>query len=219
MKTEEKIEEIEGMYSDSKSFLTNFINNVFELMIANILFCLCSIPLITAGPAAVALASVCLKAHKCIKISPVKDFFKEFKKYFFPGLYISLIILPLYGAAAVFSCLYYKAGMNVRFLISVMAFFVAASVLQYFTTLLISTDLDIFKILKNSFLLSFLGGWRSILSFACTAAAVIISVWKFKIMMALFFLILFSLIAYIKTYLGLYVVNKYVFSAYYAEKK
>ena len=50
-------------------FFDNLFQNLFELMLANILFVLCCVPVVTAGPAAIALERVCCLIHREEKVA------------------------------------------------------------------------------------------------------------------------------------------------------
>ena len=81
------------------SFLT-FFHNLFDLMAANILWLLCSLPVITVGPATCGLYAVTLKLARSESVHPLRDFFVGFKSNFGPGVALGLIctVLPVVAA-------------------------------------------------------------------------------------------------------------------------
>lgn len=83
-----------------KDSLLSFLHNLFDLMVLNWLWLLCSLPLITLGPATCGLYAVTLKLAREEPVSPVKDFFRGFRSNFKPGLLLGLISLVLLAAAA-----------------------------------------------------------------------------------------------------------------------
>lgn len=65
-----------------KESLGNFLRNAYDLLVLNWLWLLCSLPVVTAGPATVALYAVTQKLVREEPVSLVKDFFKAFKEEF-----------------------------------------------------------------------------------------------------------------------------------------
>lgn len=81
---------------DNKFF--SFMNRVADLIILNLLWLVCSIPLITAGASTTALFYVAMKMVKGEESYITRDFFKSFRQNFRQGTVIWLIML----AAGVF---------------------------------------------------------------------------------------------------------------------
>lgn len=72
-----------------------FFNKLGDIIIANLLFILCSIPLITIGPSLTALYHCMLRTVKGNNNGTVKTFFKAFKENFRQSFIIWLIILSI----------------------------------------------------------------------------------------------------------------------------
>lgn len=70
-----------------------FLSKLADLFILNLLFLICCIPIVTIGPASVALYTVTLKAAKNEESYIVKSFFKAFKSNFKIGILTWLIAL------------------------------------------------------------------------------------------------------------------------------
>lgn len=83
-----------------KDSLLKFLNDLFDLMVLNWLWLLCSLPVITAGPATCALYSVTLKLVRDEPVKPVKDFFRGFRGNFKSGLLLGLFAIVLLIVAA-----------------------------------------------------------------------------------------------------------------------
>lgn len=83
-----------------KESLGSFLHNLWDLMILNWLWLLCSLPLITVGPASCALYYVTLKLVRGEAVYPVKDFFRTFRDNFKPGLLLGLLAAVLLTVAA-----------------------------------------------------------------------------------------------------------------------
>lgn len=69
-----------------------FLSRVFDLIILNICFLICCIPLVTIGPSITALYSVCLKIVKNEDSYIVKGFFKAFVQNFKTSLMLWLFL-------------------------------------------------------------------------------------------------------------------------------
>lgn len=86
-------------YKKRKGILGYFqliYHNFFDLLLLNFVFLITCIPIITIGPAYMAMVKTCEKTVKDIPSYPVKDYFHYFKKYFsrtvFPGLLYNILI-------------------------------------------------------------------------------------------------------------------------------
>lgn len=83
-----------------KESLGSFLHNLWDLMILNWLWLLCSLLLITVGPASCALYYVTLKLVRGEAVYPVKDFFRTFRENLKPGLLLGLLAAALLAVAA-----------------------------------------------------------------------------------------------------------------------
>ncbi len=83
-----------------KDSLLGFLQNLFDLTILNWLWLLCSLPLVTVGPATCGLYTVTLKLARGEPVSPVKDFFRGFRENLKPGILLGLLAMVLLTAAA-----------------------------------------------------------------------------------------------------------------------
>ena len=74
-----------------KDSLGMFLRNLWDLMILNFLWLLCSLPLITLGPATCGLYRVALKLARKEAVYPVKDFFRAFRDGLKQGTVLGLL--------------------------------------------------------------------------------------------------------------------------------
>lgn len=79
-----------------------FLNKIGDIVLANLLFILCSVPIVTIGPALTALYHCTLRSVKDNNNGTVKTFFRAFKDNFKQSLIVWLFLL---GANI---CSYYK---------------------------------------------------------------------------------------------------------------
>lgn len=68
-----------------------FLRTLFDLMALNWLWLLCSLPLVTMGPATCALLAVTLKLARGEPVYAAKDFFRSFRRNFVPALLMGLL--------------------------------------------------------------------------------------------------------------------------------
>ncbi len=71
------------------------------MMVLNLLWFICSLPIITAGPSTCGMYCVLLKLVRKEQTSTIKDFFRAFKDNFKAGFIIGLIVLALALVTAV----------------------------------------------------------------------------------------------------------------------
>lgn len=70
------------------------MEKVWDLMVLNVLFLLCSLPVVTIGPAATAM-HYALRRWREQQGEIVKDFFRSFRQNFRQGLILWLVFLAL----------------------------------------------------------------------------------------------------------------------------
>ncbi len=70
-----------------------FLNKIGDIVLANLLFILCSIPLVTIGPSLTALYHCMLRTVKDNNNGTIKTFFRAFKENFVQSLIIWLLIV------------------------------------------------------------------------------------------------------------------------------
>lgn len=77
--------------------LMNFLGKLADMVILNLLFVLCSIPLITVGASATAMCYVTLKVRDGEEGSVFRNFFKAFRQNFVQATLIWVILIILMG--------------------------------------------------------------------------------------------------------------------------
>ena len=203
-------------------YVEGFFMNIGALLVANLLFVLCSLPLITLGPCLIALARVCCQACRGEAVYPVKDFFKAFKQNFKAGLLLSVTLVPVYlGQYLLFSSAlgaYLTQGTGLPTLVLFAVGFLGLNCFaMYLLPLLAFLKADGGTVLRNAFLLCFAeGGWS--LTGGITAMVVFsLAVTSLPNSLPLFVAIFFSLLMYHWCFFGWKIVDKYVFTPYYEQ--
>lgn len=78
-----------------KDSLVSFLRVMGDLMLLNWLWLLCSLPVITFGPATCGVYAVTLRLCRGENVSTVKDFFRAFRDNLKPGLLLGLLVIVL----------------------------------------------------------------------------------------------------------------------------
>lgn len=77
--------------------LMSFLGKLADMILLNLLFVLCSIPILTAGASATAMCYVTLKARDGYEGNVCRYFFKSFRQNFFQATLIWVILIILAG--------------------------------------------------------------------------------------------------------------------------
>ncbi|MCR5088470.1 MAG: DUF624 domain-containing protein [Oscillospiraceae bacterium] len=150
------------------SSLGSFLRALCDLMILNLLWVFCSLPVFTIGPAASALCRVSVRLVRDESSSVLSDFFQAFRRDF-----LKAVILGVIGLAgiAVAGTDYYFAvnqsgGMRILFL--VVAVLVSTVVMSYLS----------YVFLLHAFYENSIGAYiRNALALAVTAPAETLRIW------------------------------------------
>lgn len=171
--------------------------NIFAL---NVLFVICSIPVITIGASTAALYSVTLKLVKKEEGPIIKSYFKAFKSNFKAATITWVLVL----IAVIVIFVEYLFGCNVEsslgtfyLILSIVEAVLLAFTLPFLFPLIARYDNTIFNTIKNAFLLSVssFGSWLKI--FLAWFAPVFLSVWNPEIFLLTWYLWLFLIIGII----------------------
>jgi uncharacterized membrane protein YesL len=181
---------------DGKFF--SIMSKIADLIILNIIYCLCCVPIITIGPATTALYYVTLKMVKNEESYIIKSFFKSLKDNFKQGFAIGLILIVALGI--IVGDIYIMLSWETKYKIIFIVIFIFLLVVWSFTTIYIFPLLATFEnTIKQTFKNAFL---MSIRHLPKTVALFIISVGSMLLvgfvvqLMPFWFLIGFSLLAY-----------------------
>lgn len=102
-----------------KDSLLRFFHDLFDLMVVNCLWLLCSLPVFTVGPATCGLYAVTLKLVREESVHPVKDFFRGLKENLKSGFLLGLtaILLAVAVAGDVWLALQLSGGLRTLYLV------------------------------------------------------------------------------------------------------
>lgn len=147
---------LRNMFSCDSGF-SRFMNRISDLFILNILWIICSIPIITIGASTTALYSVDLKLLDNEESYIIKNFFKAFKENFKKStiLWISIIIISiLLGTNLIF---WLKCNLSISYFalpFILFSLFIFLLVTPYIFPLLTKTKSSVINIIKYCFFVS-----------------------------------------------------------------
>lgn len=152
------------------------LGKLADLMILNIVFLICCIPVITIGPALTGMSYVTLKMAECEEGYIAKSFFKSFRQNFKQGTIIGLIMLVIGLILGIdFLILKEATGSMVTYLrigIAIAAFFYLMIMLYLFAVLARFYN-PIKTTIKNAFIMSIADFPRTLVMILITVGSVI----------------------------------------------
>lgn len=149
-----------------KESLGNFLRNAFDLMVLNWLWILCSLPVVTIGPATCALYSVTLKLCRDEAVYPVRDFFRGFRENFKQGVVLGIlaILLAVVAAGDAFFALQQTGLFYTVFLVvSIMVAAVFLTVITYTFALQAMFRNPLKVHIRNAFSLAFVSPGKTVM--------------------------------------------------------
>ena len=160
-----------------KGSIKRVLTDLFDLIALDLLWLVCSVPVVTVGPATSALYSVMLKVARGEPAATFSEFFKAFKKNFRQALWLGLILLA--GAAIIAGDFYY--GFNAEgpqhklfLIVSGIAAAVWLTYLSYVFALQARFENTLRGHIKNAFLLAFVKPGRTVLMWVICLSPVLL---------------------------------------------
>lgn len=141
-----------------------------------------------------------------------------FGRYFGRGLFLSIVVLPLFLLSGFCIFAFYSEGSLFLMALCAVMFLLASGLLQYLAPLVSATELTFEKQLKNAAILLFLCPLRTLGGAICSLSLMLLFLGYPKMMLALCFVILLAVHGYFRSYLSLQAAQKYIFDPYYASK-
>ncbi len=142
-----------------KLFIRRFLNSFWNLVLLNILYVICCIPVITIGPATAAMTQIVKNYGMSYPVFMFTDFFEAFKENFKKGVLLTIIDI-LAGVLFYLSARFYYANMKEnKIYLGVFILVLCVGVLVfmmhfYIYPMLVSVNLKFKEIIKNSFILT-----------------------------------------------------------------
>lgn len=182
-----------------------------DIIILSFFWCVCSLPIITIGPATAALYYVTTKLTVSREGYVTIDFFKSFAGNFIQGL-ISWLIFIFIGGVLFFNIINFHPSGSVESIISIIQFvllFELAITLIYVFPLIARFKMSIKDIFKSAFFMANRHFFTTITCFLLLAA-VLYGVFIFGYMILPFLFIIPGTFAYLTSFMIMRVFKKYM---------
>lgn len=206
---------MEGFFSiDGKGF--RFLSTASELVILNLLWLLCSLPVVTIGASTTALYSVAVKIVKNEESYVAKGFFRSFKQNFRQATIIWMLLLVV--IAVLYFDFYFSAhapveGAALLFIPFAFAGMLLVLVMIYVFPVLAVFDNSIGKALKNSLCMALAHLPYSVLAAAVTTGPVaVLLLFRYRISLAIFIdlVIGFAFFAWVNSHIFVKLFERYM---------
>ena len=201
---------------DNKFFV--FMGRVADLMILNLLCIICCLPIVTAGPSITALYYVTLKMARNEESYIVKGFFHSFRQNLKQGIVINIIMLII-GVLLVFDLYFCRVmqGQSSFYKVLNYLFMVGLAVYAMLFTYIYPVLSKFYNTIKRTFLNALLMSVRhfpyTLLMLVITAAPIILVFAvsnTFAYVLLFYFLLGFSVLAYINSRFFVKIFDKYI---------
>ncbi len=201
---------------DMDSGFFRVLSRVADLMILNLIFVVCCIPIVTIGPALTAMYYVTMKMAANEEGYIIRGFFKSFRQNFRQALIIWVIML-LIGCLLATDLLILRDATGTVF--RLMRVFILATGIVYFMVMtyvfpiLAKFENSVRATLKNALFMAILDFPRTVLMLAITVAAVFITLlnsYTFWYGLLVWIMLAFSCIAYVNSRFFIQIFKKYI---------
>ncbi len=201
---------------DMDSGFFRVLSRVADLMILNIVFIVCCIPIVTIGPALTAMHYVTLKMVDNKEGYIVRGFFKSFRQNLRQAMIIWVILLLL-GCLLATDLVILRDSTGM--ILQVMRVFIFATFVVYFMELiyvfptLAKFDNSVRATMKNALFMAILDFPRTILMLAIIIAAAFVTLYNgytFWYGLLVWILLGFSTIAYVNSHFFTKIFKKYI---------
>ncbi len=193
----------------------------WQIWALNFYFLIASIPIITIGPATVAMHRVLVTMIRDENVYALRDFITAFKKNFKQGVIVGIpmVIFFIFGIVLNIGAL---ANIEIAAVTESFGGMISSVLIFLWTVLVVSlyvyilpsiayVDLTLLSQIKNSVLLMFLGHIRTLGAVAITVAALVAALYYFPIsILPVLFAGFFALIAFFTNFLVWSVIERYV---------
>ena len=204
-------------------YATIYFNHFWKLMALNFIYLLFCIPVVTIGPATAAITKVCRNYSQERHAYVFGDFWDSFKKNFKQGIVFGLLDLMFLAIFAVGIPFYREWAhkmpiMYVPMMISLVFMLIVVMMNFYAYLMVSSTNLTIKQIIKNSFILSYLGFKKTLICLVVYVLFMSINILFFPVSIVFAATLSFSFIAFLDAGLCYPLVRKYIIQPYYDQR-
>ncbi|MFI3253209.1 MAG: DUF624 domain-containing protein [Eubacteriales bacterium] len=191
-------------------FLDIIFREFWAMLWLNFLFLVYSLPLFTIGASYAAMNTLLLRMVRDQPVDAFRDFREEFGKNFKQSTLVFLLQVLVAVVLGV-NLLFYREENQILEIFIWSLIFLFALVNMYVTPVMVSIELKIPHIFKNSFLLLFLNGKYTLLASLLWLVIGFIHLWFYPV--SIFPVILFSIVFmnFINCFLTFYGIKKYCY--------
>lgn len=200
-----------------KRFFSEFVHRFWQMILLNLIYLLACVPIITIGPATAAMNYVCRNFSQAKPVDFFSDFIEKCKEHFKRGLIVFLIQI-LVGALLVTSFMAWTSG-SFNFpeglrTAAVVVIFVVGYLLVfgsfYLYPMMVSFDLTVKQLFRNSAILALTQLWRNLIIFAFMAVVGILTFFFWPLTLPIPLFIAFSALFFVSNSLVFPVLKRYV---------
>lgn len=155
------------------SFL-QFFHDLFDLMLVNCLWLLCSLPVVTIGPATCGLYAVTLKLARQEPVGPIKDFFMGFRRNFKAGLVLGILAMVILAVSAGDIWFALNSAWNLFLVVGIIMGAIGMILISYAFALQTMFENPVKTQILNAFKLAFLAPGKTIALWLILLAPVIL---------------------------------------------
>ena len=197
-----------------------YFNHFWKLMALNFIYVLFCIPIVTIGPATAALTKVCRNYSQERHAYVFSDFWKGFKQNFKQGLVFGLIdtvFVVIFFVGAPFYIAWAKMMPIIYVpLFIFLAFILVIIMMNFYIYIMVSsTNLTVKQIIKNAFILVYLGMKKTLICLFVYVFLMSVCILYFPPSLVLILTLPYSFVAFLNCGLCYPVVRKYIIQPYY----
>ena len=204
-------------------FFEIYGRRIWKLVQVNMIFVLACIPVVTFGPAVAGMTKVARNYSQERNAFIWTDFWTTFKKCFKQSFVMGLLDLLLIAAFAVGLPVYYQLAeqssvMYIPLVISISCMILFIMMNYYIYLMIVSTNLSLMQILKNSLFLVALGFKSTFVTFLTWILVIALMVIFYPYSYFLMFVWPFAFLNFVTAFNCYPVIRKYVIQPYYDQR-
>lgn len=211
-----------------KLFFEIYFRHFWKILELNVLYVIFCIPIVTIGPATAGITKVLrnfsIERHAYVWGDFWDSFKKNFKQSFFVGIADIILLAGIVTGCILYPKLANETGSNswyILFSITLSAGIVFIIMNFYIYLMIVSTEIPLAAIIKNSLFLTCIALKNNIITFlifiAVTAASVILAIY-YQIFLMLMLFVPATTLGFMVCFRSYPVVQKYVINPYYEQK-
>lgn len=183
----------------------------------NMLYVLCCVPILTIGGATLAYTELCCKLIRKEHVFIFSDFFGSLRHNFKRGIFLSpLLLLILFDLLIIYTNVisYMDKGLGAEgaafWALAGIFSMLLTSLIAYLVPIVANLDLDFLFQLKNAFILTIAGGWRTLAVSAFNMASFVLAFTFFPFSGIVFLIMGFYILIFTNCFFIWPLIEKYI---------